>query len=131
MNDLLDLYTHHRSATIVGPDYALDVFIQIRISLNQESSAKSLPRYTMWSESGAASPGDHAGQPNGNINGAIVTPTSISPQSPARAGAPGEKGKDGTVRFMLDPGRAKEEKRAVKEYFRPEEKEWVEEYVYV
>lgn len=130
MNDLLDLYTHHRNATLVGPDYALDVFIQIRISLNQEVSAQALPRYTNWVDHDTASPSEN-NQPNGTVNGAMATPTSISPQSPARAGAPGEKGRDGTVRFMLDPGRAKAEKNTVKEYFKPEEKEWVEEYVYV
>ena len=127
MNDLLDLYTHHRNNTIVGPDYALDIFIQIRISLNQESASKSIPRYTNWREPDNASPIDNASQANGA--GPIVTPTSISPQSPARAGPPGEKGKDGTVRFMLDPERSNREKQIVREFFRPEEKEWVEEYV--
>ena len=131
MNDLLELYTHHRNATIVGPDYPLEVFIQVRINLNQEASQQSLPRYTNWPEAETASPSENPSPINGATNGIIATPKSISPQSPARAGAPGEKGRDGTVRFMLDPGRAKSEKSVVKKYFAPEEKEWVEEYVYV
>ena len=130
MNDLLDLYTHHRAATVVGPDYPLDVFIQIRIVLNQEASNASLPRYTNWSDESNASPSENA-HVNGIANGSMATPTSISPQSPARTATTGEKGREGTVRFMLDPERAKIEKSTVKEYFKPEEKEWVEEYVYV
>ncbi|KAL9056940.1 MAG: hypothetical protein Q9162_002606 [Coniocarpon cinnabarinum] len=128
MTDLLELYTHHRNATLVGPEYALDVFIQIRIKVNQEASQQSLPRYTNCIEVDNGSPSEGAV----HNNGAIATPTSISPQSPARgAVALGEKGRDGTVRFMLDPERARVEKDTVKRYFTPEEKEWVEEYVYV
>ena len=44
-----------------------------------------------------------------------------SPQSVNGAGKPGLK--EGTVRFMLDPQRARDEKEAVKEFFRVEEVE--------
>jgi CTD kinase subunit beta len=36
-------------------------------------------------------------------------------------GRPGERGRDGTVRFMLDPERARREKVAVSDYFKVEE----------
>ena len=129
--DLLELYTHHRSATIVGPEYPIDIFIQIRIKLNQDASQQSLPRYTNWIEPETASPSENANQANGTTNGVIATPKSISPQSPARAGALGERGRESTVRFMLDPERAKVEKTVVKTYFAPEERFFVEEYVFV
>ena len=130
MNDVLDLYTYHQKATVLGPEYPLDVFTQIRIDLNKESAEHAIPRYTNYIEPENASPSETNGQPNG-ANSLMATPKSISPQSPARGGAPGEKGKDGAIRYMLDPRRAKSEKNTVKEYFKPEEKEWVEEYVYV
>ena len=44
-----------------------------------------------------------------------------SPQSVNGASKPGLK--EGTVRFMLDPQRARDEKDAVKEFFRVEEEE--------
>jgi len=48
-----------------------------------------------------------------------------APESPAAAAAKTRAGlKEGTVRFMLDPERAREEKKVVGEYFRVE----VEEY---
>lgn len=131
--DLLDLYTHHRVATLVGPDHALDTFIAVRINLNQEASTSNFPRYTEWIDAPtAATPGANDSKKTAKpTNGttATATPNSISPQSPSRgSGSVGERGKDGTVRFMLDAVRAKDEKNVVKEYFRAEE--FVEEYVY-
>ena len=46
----------------------------------------------------------------------------VSPISTNGASKPGLK--DGTVRFMLDPKRAKEEKQAVREFFEVEEEEY-------
>ena len=44
----------------------------------------------------------------------------------AVAGSKGRAGvKDGTVRFMLDPERARDEKSVVSEYFHVEEEEYV------
>lgn len=133
--DLLDLYTHHRGATIVGQDYPLDKFIAIRISLNQEASAAGYPRYTNWKDdtpnTSTVTPTASDAQTLSAANGKIATPNSTSPNSPATpfAGTQsvGERGKDGTVRFMLDPARAQAEKKVVDEFFRTVE---VEEYVY-
>jgi CTD kinase subunit beta len=47
--DLLDLYMHHRSSTSIGPLYTLETFLNIRIGLNNEATAASLPRYTLYS----------------------------------------------------------------------------------
>ncbi|KAF2089647.1 cyclin-like protein, partial [Saccharata proteae CBS 121410] len=46
MLDLLDLYTHHRPTTLIGPSFHLDAYISVSITLNQEATASSLPRYT-------------------------------------------------------------------------------------
>lgn len=45
-----------------------------------------------------------------------------SPVSANGASKPGLK--EGTVRFMLDPQRAKDEKEAVKDFFKVEEEEY-------
>ncbi|KAF2231023.1 cyclin-like protein [Viridothelium virens] len=165
--DLLDLYTHHRNQTIEGPKFAIEAFIAIRITLNNEAAADALPRHTETDEvalakmrrdaaaaaaaasssanftngkngSGAAGGGTGAGTSSGKpspqspldapgsaASGAAAAQT--TPVSPPEVGmrgrGGGERGRDGTVRFMLDVGRSKEEKGKVAEYF---EEEWEE-----
>lgn len=124
--DLLDLYTHHRNSTLVGPENPLDTFIQIRITLNQESTAQQYARYTEWHETsprdGAApSSGGKAGGTPGNANGTAVTSTTGSPATPSSA--PGKVDRDGTLRFMLDRQRAREERDVIDKFFRIEEEE--------
>jgi CTD kinase subunit beta len=127
--DLLELYTHYRSNTTVGLEFPVDIFLQVRIPLNQEMDAKHLPRYTEWK--------DHKNMTNGiakQSNGTKVSPKepahTASPSTPGPAngiqGRIGERGRDGTVRFMLNPEREQEEKATVAEYFRPEEEEEIE-----
>ncbi|KAF1992409.1 cyclin-like protein [Aulographum hederae CBS 113979] len=142
--DLLDLYTHNRSATTVGPKHDLDAFITIRITMNQEVSANSLPRYTQ------APPGDEnaslakaekaspftATVTNGIKRAANGHPKSKSspflshvsnpatPASPSTPAPVGLRGQNSTVRFMFDPMRAGEEKEEVDRYFRVEEEEY-------
>jgi len=138
MLDLLELYTHHRASTSVGPDFPLDLFLSIRIPLNQEN----LPRYTAWKKSkekpppSAPTAAAAAVQTNGVVkatNGTKASPKD-SPMSPPANMAPtsvngtrgriGERGRDGTVRFMLDPERERDEKSVVSEYFRIDEEEY-------
>lgn len=144
--DLLDLYTHHRGSTAVGPGHSPNDFIAIRIALNQEAEANHLARHTTT----LAPP---------TPNGAVVTPSSNpSPLSPhptnnktrppisdakksstsayddlisdpitntANGGSGLKPGlRDGTVRFMLDPKRAREEKETVRQFFKVEEEEY-------
>ncbi|KAI9765343.1 MAG: RNA polymerase II C-terminal domain kinase beta subunit [Geoglossum simile] len=130
--DLLDLYTHHRATTIVGQNYSLDTFIAIRITLNQEASAGNYPRYTEWveekklhSNGTKASPAtpdrDSASENREGGNRRRRSPPVRSASATETRGRPGERGRDGTVRFMLDPERAKRENVAVADYFKPEE----------
>ncbi|KAL2056337.1 hypothetical protein ABVK25_003360 [Lepraria finkii] len=130
--DLLDLYTHHRAATIVGQSHALEAFIAIRIALNQEASANSYPRFTRATVPKVAELLNGFKATNGTTGSKAkeVTPTT-SPRndlmqditSPTTgASKPGLK--EGTVRFMLDPQRAKAEKETVAEYFKVEKEEY-------
>ena len=130
--DLLDLYTHHRASTIVGQDHALETFISIRISLNQEASANQYPRHFQSCKKKSVTNG--AREANGTSESKakkILTPTTSPPDeilrditSPTANGGSKPGLKDGTVRFMLNPQRARDEKNAVAEFFRIEEEEY-------
>ncbi|MCJ1319100.1 RNA polymerase II C-terminal domain kinase beta subunit [Xylographa vitiligo] len=134
--DLLDLYTHHRTLTTVGQEYPIETFIAIRITLNQEASTNEYPRYTNSVKKRSFTNGTKP------ANGTKDTRSAKSPLSPqdtlvsdgkssvtlspeAAAGAKVRAGlKEGTVRFMLDPERARDEKKIVAEYFKVEEEEY-------
>lgn len=142
--DLLELYTHNRNATSVGPDHAIDAFIAIRIALNKEATAGNLPRFTEFEEAAMDEP-----VPNGNATNG-VKPSPVSPanpltapstvqQSPAQqdstTASPGVGSntrnrttdrKDGTIRYMLDIERCTEEKDMVASYFKEEWEEYEE-----
>ncbi|KAF2101700.1 cyclin-like protein [Rhizodiscina lignyota] len=145
--DLLDLYTHNKQYTIIGNEFPLDKFIAVRIALNQEVTAKNLPRYTNWrsapvSDADSSSPTTTKKPANGvktpaSRNG--LTPRSPTRDTPATQPSPtagispsavyatrqiGARGQEGTVRFMLDAVRAIKEKELVERYFRVEEEEY-------
>ncbi|KAF2659555.1 cyclin-like protein [Lophiostoma macrostomum CBS 122681] len=116
--DLLDLYTHHRPSTTVGPLYPLETFINIRITLNQEASAAHIPRYALY----ASDKPRNGVEPPSPLTPA--TPGTISPGTAAPTSAIGIRGQNGTVRFMLDAARARGEKVAVDRYHKAEEEEY-------
>lgn len=131
--DLLELYTHYRTSTTIGPEFNLDTFLEVRIPLNDELNAKNLPRFTEYIASEKidrrAEIGSYAATVNGvpaaiaAVNGANKTDT--SPTSPGTTPGSrqngvrqkaGERGRDGTVRFMLNPDREQQERAVVAEY---------------
>lgn len=144
--DLLDLYIHHRSSTVVGPEYPLEAFLAIRIPLNKQSEDEGLPRFTHWRDSRVSvsvnikatnGTGPKHGKNNkhkGKGKGKDQRDREFENAAPAAVGPPpnpltpvsanGEKpglsdrGRDGTVRFMLDVERAEAEKKVVSSYFR-------------
>lgn len=130
--DLLDLYTHHRPSTTIGSLNSLETFIDIRITLNQEASASNLPRYTEWTTAPKSSPINTNGfrARNGVAPTSPATPITPGTTSPGQGptSAIGIRGQSGTVRFMLDAGRAKEEQKTVETFFKAEEEEIEVEY---
>ncbi|OJJ44139.1 hypothetical protein ASPZODRAFT_145250 [Penicilliopsis zonata CBS 506.65] len=125
--DLLELYTHHRTSTLLGPLFPAEIFLTVRIPLNQEAEAQNLPRYSVqrWN------PAIEETKANGRKNDRpqeTKADTLVNPLTPASANGekpkPGERGRDGTVRFMLDPEQAESEKRKAAEYFRVEFEEY-------
>ena len=124
--DLLELYTHYQKLTVAGPDFSVDAFLNVRIPLNDELNEKNLPRYTTYidrrpqtSSNGTAKtngvdakPKDQVSPKNGtpsDRDGNTVNGNGVKPRV-------GERGRDGTVRFMLNPDREQEEKKVVDEY---------------
>lgn len=136
LQDLLDLYTHHRANTLVGADYTVESFIAVRIPLNQESQREKLSRHI---EPYASKAADTNGIKTTNGVNKRRAPSSSkpSPMSPAENNKNGvdispatprqqerEAKAQGTVRFMLDGERAQEEKATVDKYFKVEEEEY-------
>jgi CTD kinase subunit beta len=129
--DLLDLYTHHRGLTSVGPLYTLEAFIDIRIGLNQEASAAGIPRYALYVSDGSTSAqyGTNGLKPRNGIDPTSpLTPATPGTVSPGNAQAPtsaiGIRGQNGTVRFMLDASRARDERNEVDKFHKIEEEEY-------
>ncbi|KAI2470999.1 hypothetical protein F4781DRAFT_441254 [Annulohypoxylon bovei var. microspora] len=123
MLDLLDLYTQHGKATKVGPQFDLQVFIDVQIRVNQYVENAGLSRYVnQCRECQSTIP--------------PPTPSSDSPMSlntPSAAGTStikrGLKGADGgTTRFVFDADEAVREKTAYNEYTMDEFEEWEEEF---
>jgi CTD kinase subunit beta len=144
--DLLELYTHHRSQSVIGPEFPVELFLEVRIPLNQESMQHKIPRFTAWVEkegqgvngvngtNGAknmvvslrdvvasprrgsanttnanASSGGGAGNPGGSASGAVVGVRQRV----------GERGREGTVRFILNPDRERDEKAIIELFSKP------------
>lgn len=134
MLDLLDLYTHHRGSSIVGLQHPIESFINIRITLNQEASAERYPRFTECStkhnetngvkaENGDAETKD-VQSPSDPIT-SIRSPQEIVSTNGTGTPTSGKPGlRDGTVRFMLDAERARDERHAVSEFFKIEMEEY-------
>ncbi|KXL47255.1 hypothetical protein M433DRAFT_153530 [Acidomyces richmondensis BFW] len=132
--DALDLYTHHTAASILGTKYSLDDFLRIRLALNKECAESNLPRYT-------AAPETDRVPTNGNstlmLKVANGHPTPVSPPDPSQAqqqqigtgGAniPPVPDGVGTLRFVLNPQLASDEKAEVQKYFVEEWEEYEEE----
>ena len=125
MLDLLELYTHSRTATSVGADFPTDEFLTIRIPLNQEADQKKLPRFAHWKK-GRPSDGPGARPANGSKDHKEVAPANpIAPVSvTGERRKKGEHSHDTTIRFMLNPEQANAEKAVVSEYFKVEMEEY-------
>ena len=136
--DLVDLYTHHRSSTIVGQFHALEEFISIRIALNQEASTEKLARFAQSHRekaltNGATTNGFKAKKDPKGLTSPRSTASPKDVKSPQPIGLTSVTGtpvqgkpglKEGTVRFMLDPERARDEKHTVADFFKMDEEEY-------
>ena len=143
--DLLELYTHHRGQSVIGGEFPVERFLEVRIPLNQEAEERKIPRYTGWVEEKGETNGVTVNGANGkksvNVSpremlasprrGSSNTNASTSATSGAAgsgnatsAGGSGgqvagvrqrvgERGREGTVRFILNPDRERDEKAII------------------
>ncbi|KAF2719327.1 hypothetical protein K431DRAFT_286909 [Polychaeton citri CBS 116435] len=127
--DGLDLYTQHTTSTILGTKFSLDDFLRIRLSLNKECTDSSIARHT----TAPSSPLPHG--PN-NVSVANGHPTPVSPpelqaqqqvMGPTVLPMPPLPETGGTLRFILNPELASDEKAKVQRYFTEEWEEYEEE----
>ncbi|KAJ5745240.1 hypothetical protein N7520_010422 [Penicillium odoratum] len=119
--DLLELYTHHRSSTSVGPDFPADRFLNVRIPLNQEAGENSIRRFAFWVEP----PYDPRTLNEGRRKSIEQRP--LHPLTPLAANGErhrADRGRDAAVRFMLDPAEAEREKSQVEPYFKVETEQY-------
>jgi CTD kinase subunit beta len=125
--DLLDLYTNHRPNSAIGSFYPLETYINIRIALNQEASAAGISRFAQYAFETPPQATNGTSKPRNGVDPKSpvtpMTPGTLSPGS-GPTSAIGVRGQNGTVRFMLDPARARFEKVEYDKYHKMEEEEY-------
>lgn len=131
--DMLDLYTQHTAQTILGTQYSLDDFLRIRLAFNKECNENNLPRFTI------PLPSDRAATNGSTLQVTNGHPTPVSPPQPeaqaqaqtqaqqAQQNMPPVPESGATLRFMLNPQLATDEKADVQKYFVEEWEEYEEE----
>ncbi|KAL4973171.1 Fructosamine kinase-domain-containing protein [Aspergillus desertorum] len=129
--DLLELYTHNRGATVVGPHFPADRFLTVRIPLNKEAEEQKLPRYTNPTDEGKSRKDSRKGPASNGSKTEKGAPTTGPPHHPlipvtanGERPKPGEKGRDAAVRFIVDSEYAAAEQTQVAQYFKVEMEEY-------
>lgn len=132
--DLLDLYIEHRGATTVGRDHELNTFLGIRVVLKFEASANQYPRCAQSimekpfnnDKKNLATYGtrDHCESgPKSVVNLRKDASDKFQYQQSSASAKNLMRFQTGAVRYVLDPERAKNEKRTMANFFGFEEDE--------
>ena len=125
--DLLDLYTQHTANSILGTKYSLDHFLRIRLALNKECSESNIQRYTIAPATGRPRNESTLRVTNGHPT-PVSPPQPTVPQQSTNGTQPSPIPEDGgTLRFILNPQMAANEKKEVQKYFVEEWEEYEEE----
>ncbi|OHE97298.1 C-type cyclin [Colletotrichum orchidophilum] len=115
--DLLDLYTQHGKSTKLGVQFDLNKFIEVKIVINSEvDNTPGLVRYAHWCT-------NCDGGEDENLSNGVSVLKNISffgSNSAKRNG----RNQDGTMRFVFDPDRARQERKEVESYYRDEYEEY-------
>ncbi|KAK0375758.1 C-type cyclin [Colletotrichum limetticola] len=115
--DLLDLYTQHGKSTKLGVQFDLNKFIEVKIVINSEvDNTPGLVRYAHWCT-------NCDGGEDENLSNGVSVLKNISffgSNSAKRNG----RSQDGTMRFVFDPDRARQERKEVEAYYRDEYEEY-------
>jgi CTD kinase subunit beta len=127
--DSLDLYIQHTAASTLGTQYSLDDFLRLRLALKKECDSNNIPRNcTAPSQASPSQVSPASRVQNGH-------PTPVSPPQNGTAQVlpapvrlehrPPVSG--GTLRFMLNPQLAHDERKQVEDFFIEEWEEYEEE----
>ena len=120
--DVLDLYTHHTHLTTYGVQFALDIFLRIRLMFNKECTAGHIERYASAPPRTAPSTSQvENGHPKPLSQMELATAQSTGPH--ANLSTNGSV----TQRFMLNPQRAFDERVQVSRFFVDDWEEYEEE----
>ncbi|KAI8628225.1 cyclin-like protein [Xylariaceae sp. FL1651] len=121
MLDVLDLYTDHTRSTMLGLEIDPQVFIDVKIKVNQKIEAARMPRYQNF----CADCEREKVPPSPSSTGSPTSP--VSPAETNSTIKRGPKGHEGTVRFLFDADEARQEKATYEEHTKDEWEEWQEE----
>jgi CTD kinase subunit beta len=129
MLDSLDLYIQHTAASTLGTQYSLDDFLRLRLALKKECDSNSIPRNCTAPPQ--ASPAQVL--PASKVQNGHPTPVSppqngtsqVLPAPIRLEHRPPVSG--GTLRFMLNPQLAHDERKQVEDLFIEEWEEYEEE----
>ncbi|KAK4096086.1 cyclin-like protein [Parathielavia hyrcaniae] len=116
--DLLDLYTQFPKSTKVGPRFALDKVMNVKISINN-LVAKEKHQYHGWCDRCAPELLDTRSLTPASATSPVTNPSLHGSSSTKRKRAPSE----GTQRFVFDAAEARREKEIVARYFNDEYEE--------
>ena len=122
--DSLDLYIQHTAASTLGTRYSLDDFLRLRLALKKECDGHSIPRNcTAPAQALPASKVQNGhptpvSPPENGTNQALPAPIRLEHRPPVSGG---------TLRFMLSPQLAHDERKQVEDYFVEEWEEYEEE----
>jgi CTD kinase subunit beta len=127
--DSLDLYIQHTAASTLGTQYSLDDFLRLRLALKKECDSNNIPRNC--NAPAQASPGEVL--PASRVQNGHPTPvsppqngtTQVLPAPVRLEHRPPVSG--GTLRFMLNPQLAHDERKQVEDFFIEEWEEYEEE----
>ncbi|KAM0724321.1 hypothetical protein Q7P37_000203 [Cladosporium fusiforme] len=124
--DSLDLYVQHTTASTLGTRFSLDDFLRLRLALNKESEEHTIPRHCTAPTHTSPTTRVQNGHPTPVSPPQNDNNTNVPPQAPIiLEHAPPVAG--GTLRFMLNPHLAHDERTQVESYFKEEWEEYEEE----
>ncbi|CAK7205291.1 RNA polymerase II C-terminal domain kinase beta subunit [Sporothrix eucalyptigena] len=129
--DLLDLYTQFHKSTKIGMRYPLQTFIDIKIKVNQEVDDTPNLNRTESACSKCGLEDSYAHSSTMHTPGSVTSPAttgSLPGTGAASAPAkPNQKKLEGTMRFLFDAEKMRQEQAEVAEYFKEEYTEEVTE----
>ncbi|KAK5991469.1 CTD kinase subunit beta [Cladobotryum mycophilum] len=117
MLDILDLYVQYHKSTKVGAQFDLNRFMDVKIALNTELEKEFIPRHIYYC---ARCEHEDPTLTPVSVTSPATTSSYLADASVRRTA----RGQDGTMRFVFDPEKARQERETVAQYFNEEFEEY-------